>query len=67
MTERIYEVKSKGGASRLVRASSRAQALGHVARLEYSVSAANSLTVAALLTSGTALEVAGQEAPADDE
>lgn len=58
--ERIYAVED-GQATRLIRASSQAQALRHVARDTFVVTTVSALETAELMGKGIKLEVAGAE------
>ncbi len=56
---RLYAVTRKGGDTRLVKASSQAQALRHVATDEYAVTIPSPLTTVDLVSNGVAVEIAG--------
>lgn len=59
---RIYQVVNKAtGATHLVRATSRAQAIGHVSRNAFTVKVADQETLVAGLIGGVELEDAGAE------
>ncbi len=56
---RLYAVTRKDGSTRLVKASSQAQALRHVAIDEYAVTIPSPLTTVDLVSNGVAVEIAG--------
>lgn len=64
---RIYYVTAEDGESRLVRASSPAQAIRHVARDRYRVSVAAQETIVEMVSAGDPVETAGQDAADTDE
>jgi hypothetical protein len=59
MQTRIYAVANGAGPTRLVEATSTAQALRHVAEQTFTVAIAKPKDVAALMAQGVALETAG--------
>jgi len=68
MKSRIYTVTTKAdGSARLVQATSRAQALSHVARASFEVAAASSVAVGSLMSKGVKLEQAATDAGDDGE
>lgn len=60
MTTRIYVVVQKDKPSRLVEATSAAQAIRHCAQQEYSAGIARPKDVASLLCAGTTVEKANE-------
>ena len=65
MQTRIYEVRDASGAPFLVKASSQAQALRHIAGRHYKVSVAKATDVAELMMSGVKVEDAKSEGDAE--
>lgn len=61
-TNRVYRVECVDEPERLVQASSIAQAIRHCAGQRYKATPAKPLEIAKLMTSGTKLEVAGEDA-----
>lgn len=58
---RVYVVKPITGPKRLVRASSKSQAIGHCARSTFSAEVAGQDELIALAGSGTKVELANEE------
>ena len=65
MQTRIYEVRDASGAPFLVKASSQAQALRHIAGRYYSVRIAKTTEVVDLMSKGTKVEDAKSEGDAE--
>lgn len=58
---RIYTVSAYGGKWHLVRATSRAQAISHVARNEYSVSVASQDEIVSGMEAGIPIQTANEK------
>jgi hypothetical protein len=64
---RIYYVTAEDGEARLVRATSPAQAIRHVARDRYRVAVASQETIVEMVSAGDPVETAGDEPVGPEE